>query len=101
VFYTVDSFGTVLGEEEMMNEIAARGPISCSLNSDAAVFDQYTGGIITCQNSTDLMCHSPTIDHVVVIAGYGYDSESGMKYWVGRNSYGSFWGEGAGMNIFH
>lgn len=43
---------------------------------------------------------NPLTDHVVVIAGYGEDSETGMKYWVGRNSYGTAWGEGAGTFRF-
>lgn len=94
--YTIDSHGIVRGEEAMMNEIATRGPIACSLNSEANVFDKYNGGIISCRDSNELECRSPLTDHVVVIAGYGQDSESGMKYWVGRNSYGTFWGEGAG-----
>ena len=102
--YTIESFGSVLGEREMMNEISSRGSIACSLNSDANSFDQYHGGIITCPRNSSLTehieCKNPLTDHVVVIAGYGEDSETGMKYWVGRNSYGTAWGEGAGGGWF-
>jgi len=102
-FYGIDSFGQFRGEEAMMNEIVARGPIACELNSDAYAFYNYTGGIITCPRvniAEHPECFDPTTDHVVVIAGYGVDSTTGMKYWVGRNSYGTRWGEGAGGGWF-
>ena len=39
--YGLDEFGTVKGEQNMMAEIAARGPISCALNSEAPQFNYY------------------------------------------------------------
>jgi cathepsin X len=95
--YGADEIGQVLGEAEMMTEISARGSIACSLNSDAWSFDAYHGGIITCPKEKGREeCMSESTDHVIVIAGYGYDAELDMKYWIGRNSYGTSWGEGAG-----
>jgi cathepsin X len=94
--YGLDEFGTVLGEEQMMAEIAIRGPIACSLNSEAPAFNQYKGGIIQDIKGD----YNSWTDHVVVIAGYGVDKQSGLKYWVGRNSYGGQWGEGAGGGWF-
>lgn len=44
----MEEFGHVKGEQEMMAEIYARGPIACHLNSEAMAFDMYKGGIITC-----------------------------------------------------
>jgi hypothetical protein len=37
---------------------------------------------------------------VVVIAGWGVDAATNKPYWVGRNSYGTQWGEGAGGGWF-
>lgn len=96
--YGVDEFGEVTGEAEMMSEIYARGPIACLINSEADSFDSYRGGIIQC-DPKDPVCSLDT-DHVVVISGWGVDTATGLKYWIGRNSYGTQWGEGAGGGWF-
>jgi hypothetical protein len=46
------------------------------------------------------VCKTKNTDHVVVIGGWGVDAATGLKYWVGRNSYGTQWGEGAGGGWF-
>lgn len=98
--YSVDEYGTAKGVAEMKAEIYARGPISCSINSEAPEFDQYHGGIISCENSKHRECKNKETDHVIVIAGWGVDKKTGTEYWIGRNSYGSQWGEGAGGGWF-
>jgi cathepsin X len=99
--YGADEYGTVLGESEMKAEIYARGPIACSLNSEPNAFDKYHGGIISCDPEVDgKACNLKGTDHVVVIAGWGVDKVTGKNYWVGRNSYGTQWGEGAGGGWF-
>mmetsp|Transcript_35218 Transcript_35218/g.49133 ORF Transcript_35218/g.49133 Transcript_35218/m.49133 type:complete len:95 (+) Transcript_35218:303-587(+) len=45
----------------------------------------YTGGIFI--DKTGVNCSN----HVISIVGWGV--ENGVKYWVGRNSWGSYWGE--------
>ena len=68
---------------------------SCIPQADSRTrASQYTGGIIN--DSTP----GNETDHVVVIAGWGLDPVSHMPYWVGRNSYGTRWGEGAGGGWF-
>jgi hypothetical protein len=58
-----------------------------------------SGGIINCADSPNV-CKTKNTDHVVVIGGWGVDAATGLKYWVGRNSYGTQWGEGAGGGWF-
>ena len=82
----------------MMSEIYARGPIACSLNSESPQFNDYKGGIMQCIHGEK--CKIKYTDHVIVIAGWGVEKESGIKYWVGRNSYGTQWGEGPGGGWF-
>jgi len=33
------------------------------------------------------------INHEVSIIGWGYDEESKTEYWIGRNSWGTYWGD--------
>ena len=84
--YHVSEYGQVTGEKEMMAEIYKRGPIACSIYAHTDAFEKYTSGIIS-----DPM-HYPHTTHVVAITGWGI-SDKGVKYWIGRNSFGSEWGE--------
>ena len=83
--YGIQEYGQVTGEEAMMAEIAARGPIACGL-CVTEEFEAYKGGVFT--DTTG--CKDQ--DHEISIAGYGED-EDGNKFWIGRNSWGTFWGE--------
>ena len=60
----VAEHGTVLGVDAMRAEIAARGPIACSMYAHAELFEDYTGGLI---NDTT---RYPGTTHVVVVAGW-------------------------------
>merc|ERR1712176_246582 len=82
--YGVDEFGEVKGEENMMQEIAQRGPIACGIAVPDAL-ENYTGGIF-CDDTGDM-----NIVHDISIVGYGV--EDGQKYWMVRNSWGTHWGE--------
>ena len=64
----------------------ARGPISGSICVTPA-FEAYSGGIF--EDTTS--CTS--LDHSISIAGYGTDPATGKDYWIGRNSWGTYWGE--------
>ena len=67
----------------MKAELFARGPIACGV--DATPIEDYQGGIITDP--------SDNINHIISVAGWGVDPDSGEEYWIGRNSWGSYWGE--------
>jgi len=89
--YRILEHGTVQGEENMMAEIASRGPIGCGL-CVTDEFENYSGGII---NDTSGCVEQ---DHEISIAGYGV-AEDGTKYWIGRNSWGTYWGEDGWFRI--
>lgn len=57
----------------MMNEIHARGPITCSMATPETFDYGYHRGIaVDTDNSTD-------VDHDVEVVGWG--ETDGMKYW--------------------
>ena len=60
------------------------------------IFFCYRSGIYhdpACNNPND----SDDVDHEVDIVGYGTDS--GIDYWIVRNSWGAFWGESGYFRI--
>jgi len=81
MFY-VDEFADIQGVENIMSEIYTRGPVAAGI--DATVLETYTGGIITATQPAN-------IDHIVSLVGWG--TENGIDYWIGRNSWGQYWGE--------
>jgi C1A family cysteine protease len=71
---------------EMALEAAvAQQPVSVAIEADQAVFQHYTGGILT-----NDACGS-SLDHGVLAVGYGVDN--GQKYWKVKNSWGTTFGE--------
>lgn len=46
---------------------------------------QYKGGIVQNEHFWEKM-----VNHVVSIVGWGTDEETGLMYWIVRNSWGEF-----------
>ncbi len=82
--------GQVSGEQQMMAEIVARGPIACTIAVTKEVMN-YAGGIINDRTG------ARGLDHEIEVAGYGV--ENGVKYWIARNSWGTYYGEHGWMRI--
>jgi len=70
----------------MKSEIITNGPISCAIDATAE-FEDYAGGIYSQQKTTI------ELNHEIAVVGWGTDPTSGISYWVGRNSWGTYWGE--------
>merc|ERR1711885_64025 len=65
---------------------AKYGPIACGIEVTDN-FEKYTGGIYS---EFKLF---PMINHEISVVGYGVDDKTGEEYWIGRNSWGTYWGE--------
>lgn len=91
--YSVGDYGDVKGEEAMMNELINRGPITCAIAVTEELVN-YTGGIF--KDTTG----RKELDHDISVVGWGQeDGENGTKYWIIRNSWGSYWGEGGNFRL--
>ena len=71
--------------ENMMKEIATRGPITCTIGCPDAL-EEYKGGVF---NDTT---GYKGLDHDIEVAGYG-ETGDGIPFWLIRNSWGVYWGE--------
>ncbi|GKY95170.1 hypothetical protein MPSEU_000480500 [Mayamaea pseudoterrestris] len=74
--------------EVLMNAVAKLGPVAVSVAAHPWMF--YQSGVMSVPiNSTG----ATDINHLVVLEGYGTDTESGEDYWLIRNSWSPLWGE--------
>jgi len=69
----------------MKAELFKHGPISCGIQATDE-FEAYTGGVY--KQAIDY----PEINHEIAVVGWGV-TDDGEEYWVGRNSWGTYWGE--------
>ena len=89
--YKVSEYGFVAGADRMKAEIYARGPIGCGMMVTDK-FEKYTGGVYS------EFTLFPQINHEISIVGWG-KTETGTEYWIGRNSWGTYWGENGWFRI--
>ena len=80
----ISEYGSVVGDENIMAEIYARGPVSAYINANC--IEEYAGGIAPYDN-----CNPKQFNHAIQLNGWG--SENGTDYWIARNSWGRYWGE--------
>jgi len=69
----------------------AIGPLSVAIEADQSAFQFYSSGVFTgtCGKS---------LDHGVLVVGYGTDSKAG-DYYIVKNSWGTTWGESGYMRM--
>merc|ERR1712224_463030 len=73
------------GDEEIMAEIYARGPVSAYINANC--IEEYEPGTINMYDT----CAAHMTNHAIQLNGWG--TENGTDYWIGRNSWGTYWGD--------
>jgi len=76
---------------EMMAQVYKFGPITCALDATKQ-FQQLEGWKIFEQ-----LLPGAQFTHMVSLVGWG--EENGVPYWIGRNSWGTYWGENGFFRI--
>lgn len=77
--------------EKIQTEIFVRGPVAATINAEPIV--KYAGGIFTDTK------YPQDSNHIVAIVGWGSEEETGITYWIVRNSWGQYWGEMGYMRL--
>lgn len=76
-------------DSALMEAIYSRGAIAVSIDATSA-FVFYKDGVLedsTCRTQKELL------NHAVLAVGYGTDEDTGLDYWLIRNSWGNLWGD--------
>jgi len=84
--YYASEFYKIVGVDQMKAELAANGPIECGIQATDE-FDAYVGDYIYSQ-----VIENPRLNHAISVIGYG-KNDDGEEYWIGRNSWGTYWGD--------
>lgn len=75
-------------EAKIKEYLYTTGPLAISM--DANKLYDYTSGVLDASKDE---CNKDGINHAVTLVGYGNDADSGLDYWIIKNSWGKDWGE--------
>jgi len=83
-FSQISGYSNVNRNEEALGHFTDFQPISVAIQADQSGFQFYQSGVFSGPCGQQL-------DHGVLVVGYG--SQTGVPYWLVKNSWGTSWGE--------
>jgi hypothetical protein len=80
-------------ESKLMTLVSTYGAAVSYIYASDSAFGNYANGVFD-------GCTSQTINHAIMVVGYGKDSASGKNYWLVKNSWGTGWGNAGYIKIY-
>ena len=80
-------------ETKLMSLVSTYGAAVSYIYASDSGFGNYASGVFD-------KCTSQSINHAILVVGYGTDAASGKNYWLVRNSWGTGWGAAGYIKIF-
>lgn len=82
-------------EDDLRKALYLYGPIAVGIHvSEQGNMLFYKSGVFS-----DVSCSANKINHGVLLVGYGTDKNTGLDYWLIKNSWGESWGESGYIRI--
>ena len=90
----IERYGNIFpNNEKILKRGVAQQPVSIAIQANISSFRFYSNGVYSDPNCGTLL------DHGVLLVGYGTDEETGLDYWLVKNSWGPSWGENGYMRM--
>ncbi len=80
-------------ETKLMSLVSTYGAAVSYIYASDSGFGNYASGVFD-------KCTSQSINHAILVVGYGTDTSSGKNYWLVRNSWGTGWGAAGYIKIY-
>ena len=82
-----------VNNETALAQAASVQPVSVGVDATAKSWQHYRSGVYD-----DPACGT-TIDHAVLVVGFGTEEGTGQAFWLVKNSWGAAWGDGGYIKI--
>ena len=90
----IEKYGDIYPRNEnILKRAVAQQPVSIAIQANLTSFRFYSKGVYSDPNC------GTQLDHGVLLVGYGTDEDSGLDYWLMKNSWGPYWGENGYMRM--